>query len=552
MARRDAMARQVRFILVIMLVCSASTVFACTDILVSKGATADGSVMITYSCDGEFHPHFRVTKAADHKAGETIPLRGWDGKIKGEIAQVSHTYAVAGMMNEFQVAIGESTFDGRKELQNPEGLLHYWYLMKFALERSKTAREAVEVITELVEKYGYASTGESFSIGDKKEAWILEMVGPGKGGKGAIWVARRIPDGYICAHANASVIGEFPMDDRENCLYSKNVVDFAVQHGYYDPKSGKPFRFNEAYCPMTPQKIRYTATRVWSIFRRSAPSLHLSPDFHRGVKEAARYPLWIKPDRKLTLADVMALMRDHYEGTPYDMTKGVDAGPFHSPQRWRPMNWKIEASTDDYTWERPISTQQTGFSFISQSRDWLPDVVGGVYWYGLDNSYTNCYIPFYCSSFEAPTAYTTGSLDKFSMDSAWWVFNLVSNFAEIKWSYMVKDILAVQRELEGRFISMEPAVDQAGAALYKRDPKLAAEYLNDYSNSQARTVYRRWIKLSEELICRYNDGYVKDDKGRARAVGYPGDWLETVHRLRPKQFKLPKWDEKKMETELPF
>jgi dipeptidase len=546
------MARQVRFILLIMLVCSASTVFACTDILVSKGASADGSVMITYSCDGEFHPHFRVTKAADHEAGEIIPLQGWDGKIKGEIAQVSHTYAVVGLMNEFQVAIGESTFDGRKELQNPDGLLHYWYLMRFALERSRTAREAVEVITGLVEKYGYASTGESFSIADKKEAWLLEMVGPGKGGKGAIWVARRIPDGYICAHANASVIGEFPMDDKENCLYSKNVVEYAVAHGYYDPKGGKPFRFNDAYCPMTPQKIRYTATRVWSIFRRSAPSLHLSPDFHRGVKGAARYPLWIKPDKKLSVADVMALMRDHYEGTPYDMTKGIDAGPFHSPQRWRPMNWKIAGDSADYTWERPISTQQTGFSFVSQSRDWFPDAVGGVYWYGLDNTWTSCYIPFYCASFEAPDAYTKGSLDKFSMDSAWWVFNLVSNFAEIKWSYMVKDVLSVRNDLEKRFIAMEPAVDQAAAALYKKDPKLAAEYLNDYSNSQARTVYRRWVKLSEDLICKYNDGYVKDDKSRARAVGYPTDWLKTVHRLRPEQFKLPKWDEKKMETELPF
>ncbi len=546
------MLHPIRFLIVIFVVFITSAVFSCTNILVSRGASADNSVMITYSCDGEFHPHMRVTPAADHKAGEMIPLRGWDGKIKGRIAQVPHTYRVAGMMNEFQVAIGETTFDGRKELQNPEGLLHYWYLMKLALERSRTAREAVEVITGLVDKYGYASTGESFSIADKKEAWILEIIGPGKGGTGAIWVARRIPDGYICAHANASVIGEFPMDDKENCLYSKDVVDYAVKHGYYNPKSGKPFRFNEAYCPMTPQKIRYTATRVWSIFRRAAPSLNLSSDYHRGVKGAARYPLWIKPDRKLSVADVMALMRDHYEGTPYDMTKGVDAGPFHSPQRWRPMNWNVQGSDSDFTWERPISTQQTGFSFVSQSRGWLPDPVGGVYWYGLDNTYTSCYIPFYCSSFEVPAAYATGSLEKFSMDSAWWVFNLVSNFAEIKWSYMVKDIVAVQKELESRFIAMEPAVDQAAAQLYKKDPKLAARYLNDYSNSQAMTVYNRWVKLSGDLICKYNDGYVKDAKGRAKAVGYPADWLETVHRLRPEQFKLPKWDEKKMETDLPF
>ncbi|NOZ12028.1 MAG: dipeptidase [Acidobacteria bacterium] len=543
---------QTRFFLFVMAVFAGVLAFPCTSILVSKGASADGSVMITYSCDGEFHPHMRISPAADHQPGETIPIRGWNGKIKGKISQVPHTFAVTGLMNEFQVAIGETTFGGRKELQNPDGLLHYWYLMKLALERAKTAREAVNVITSLVEKYGYASTGESFSIADKHEAWLLEMIGPGKGGKGAIWVARRIPEGYICAHANASVIGEFPMNDPENCLYSRNVVSFAVRHGYFDPKSGKPFRFNEAYCPMTPQKIRYTATRVWSIFRRSAPSLHLSSDYHRGLKGAARYPLWIKPDKKLTLKDVMALMRDHYEGTPYDMTKGVDAGPFHSPQRWRPMNWKVAGSDADFTWERPISTQQTGFSFVSQSRSWLPDEVGGVYWYGLDNTYTSCYMPFYCSSYEVPDAYTKGSLNKFSMDSAWWVFNLVSNFAEIKWSYMVKDILAVQKELEGRFIAMEPAVDQAAAALYKKDPKLAAQYLNDYSNSQAMTVYRRWVKLSGDLICKYNDGYVKNDKGEPEAVGYPADWLETVHKLRPNQFRLPKWDEKNMETELPF
>lgn len=546
------MARRVRFFIVIMALFVSSVVFSCTNMLVSKGASSDGSVMITYTCDGEFHPHMRVTLPADHKAGEMIPIRGWDGKVKGKIDQVLHTYGVVGLMNEFQVTIGETTFDGRKELQNPDGLLHYWYLMNLTLKRSKTAREAVEVITSLVEKHGYASTGESFSISDKNEAWLLEMVGPGKGGTGAIWVARRVPDGYVCAHANASVIGEFPMNDKENCMYSKNVVDFAVKYGYYDPRSGKPFRFNEAYCPMTPQKIRYTATRVWSIFRRAAPSLSLSSDYHRGVKGAARYPLWIKPDKKLGVSDVMALMRDHYEGTPYDMTKCVDAGPFHSPQRWRPMNWKVVEDDIDYTWERPISTQQTGFSFVSQSRGWLPDPVGGVYWYGLDNTYTSCYIPFYCASFEVPDAYAKGNIKTFSMDSAWWVFNFVSNFAEIKWSYMVKDILAVQKEMESRFIAMEPAVDQAAAALFKTDPELAIRYLNDYSNGQAIAVYNCWVKLSEDLICKYNDGYVKNGKGRAKAVGYPEDWLESVHRLRPEQFKLPKWDEKKMETELPF
>ncbi len=529
-----------------------SPVFACTSILVSKGASKDGSVIITYACDGEFHPILRQIPAEDHEPGSMMEIRDWHGKVRGSIKQPLHTFAVYGLMNEHQVAIGETTFDGRPELQNPEGLLHYWTLMRLALQRAASAREVVQVITSLVDQYGYASTGESFSIADKEEAWLLEMIGPGKGGKGAIWVAVRVPDGYVCAHANASVIGTFPMDDPENCLYSENVISAAVQRGWYDPKSGEPFRFNDVYCPLTPQKVRYTATRVWSIFRRAAPSMELSSDFHRGVPGAERYPLWIKPDQKLSVADVMSLMRDHYEGTTYDMTKGIDAGPFHSPQRWRPMNWKAGASERDYTWERPISTQQTGFSFVSQSRSQYPDMIGGVYWYGLDNTFTTCYTPFYCCTTDVPDAYATGSLSRFTPDSAWWIFNLVSNFAELKWSYMVQDITAVQQELEGRFFDMQPAVEQAAMTLYGQDPRLAVQYLNDYSNSQARTVFDRWTDLSSRLICKYNDGYVKDEKSRPQEVGYPQDWLDRVLKSRPKQFELPRWGDEAMETELPF
>ncbi|UCC28810.1 MAG: C69 family dipeptidase, partial [Phycisphaerales bacterium] len=253
----------------------APTLEACTNILVTKGATEDGAVILTYTCDGEFHPHLRYTPAADHEPEGWLEIKDWSGNVRGKIKQVPHTYAVVGLMNEHQLAIGETTFSGREELRNPDGLLHYWDLMRLALQRAKTAREALTVMTDLVAEYGYRSTGESISIADTNEAWILEMIGPGAGGSGAVWVAVRVPDGYISCHANKARIGEFPLDDPKECLYSNNVVSFAVEKGYYDPKSGEPFRFCEAYCPATPKNCRYADTRVWSVFRRAAPSLGL-------------------------------------------------------------------------------------------------------------------------------------------------------------------------------------------------------------------------------------------------------------------------------------
>ncbi len=362
---------------------------ACTNILVTKGASKDGSVMITYSCDGEFVPHPQVIPAADHQPGDSLEFRIGNKIVK--IPQPPHTYKVVGLMNEHQLVIGETTFSGRQELINPQGLFHYWTLMRLALQRAKTAREAIKVITDLVQKYGYRSSGESISIADPNEAWILEIIGPGPGGHGAEWVALKIPDGYISCHANKARISTFPLNDPENCLYSKNVISFAIQKGYYDPKSGRPFRFNDAYCPDTPRNRRYSDMRVWSIFRRAAPSRHFSADYARGDLKAKPYPLWIKPDHKLSVADVFSLMRDHYEGTPFDMTKGIDAGPYGSPNRWRPISWKVDSV--EYAWERPISTQQTGFSYVSQSRSWLPDGIGGLLWYGLDDTYTSCYMP---------------------------------------------------------------------------------------------------------------------------------------------------------------
>lgn len=525
-----------------------TTTNACTNFLVTKGASKDGSVIITYTCDGEFHPHLRYLPAQDFAPGQWYEINNWDGTIRGKIKQVLHTYAVVGLMNEHQLAIAETTFDGRLELQNPDGLLHYWELMKLALQRTKTAREAIKVITELVDEYGYRSTGESFSIADKEEAWILEMIGSGKKGKGAAWVAVKVPDGYVSCHANKARIGTFPMDDPDNCLYSDNVISLAIEKGYYSPDSGKPFRFNEAYCPSTPRNRRYADTRVWSMLRRSAPSLNLSSDFHRAVNGSEPYPLWVKPDEKLSLNDVFSIMRDHYENTEFDMTKGIDAGSYGTPNRWRPIDWKIDSV--EYAWERPISTQQTGFSCVSQCRSWMPNEIGGVYWYGVDDTYTTCYIPLYCSITGVPKPFSKGNITEFSWDSAWWVFNFVANYANIKYSYMIQDIHTVQKEIENNFIKFQPAIDNAATGLLNTDKNLAAEFLTNYAFSQTDWVMNKWRELGELLITKYNDGYIKNDKGRPKGKGYPETWLRNVIKLRPEQFLLKEKDEHVPESRL--
>lgn len=521
---------------------------ACTNLLVTKGASIDGSVTITYTCDGEFHPHLRYTPAADYAAGDSLEIWDWGGDLRGRIKQVDHTYAHVDLMNEHQLAICETTFDGRLDLQNENGLLHYWDLMQLGLERAKTAREAIDVMTGLVEEYGYRSTGESFSIADTEEAWIMEMIGPGPDGHGAIWVAVRVPDGYIACHANKARIGEFPMDDPDNCVYSENVVSFAVENGFYDPSSGEPFRFCEAYCPATPRNCRYADARVWSIFRRAAPSAVLPPDYHRAMDGAEPYPLWLKPDEKLSVSDVFSLMRDHYEGTDYDMTKGVDAGPYGCPVRWRPMAWTVDGQ--EHVWERPISTQQTGFSFVSQSRSWLPDPIGGLLWYGVDDTYTTCYIPLYCGITDVPESFATGTLQRFSWDSAWWVFNFVANYANLRYSYMAPEIIEVQSEIESDFLERQPVVEKTALDLATKDPDMMVRYLTDYCVSHGEMVVKRWRELGEHLITKYNDGYIKDEDGRPQEQGYPDGWLQAVAKTRPGHFRLKKKAEDVPESRL--
>jgi len=514
----------------------------CTNILVTRQASADGSVMITYACDGRFHPRLRIKPAADHEPGAVLQITDWGGTVRGEIPQIAHTYAVVGLMNEHQVAISETTTTGREELHNPDGLLHYWDLMQLGLERARTAREAIEVMTSLVAEHGYRSTAESFSIADANEVWLMEMIGKGPGRKGAIWVAMRIPDGAISAYANGMRIRHLPEAPSEDCLFADDVVSFAVEQGYWDPGSGTPFDFAAAYDVPTAQSRRYTATRVWSVMRRAAPSqeVRLDPAYHRGDPDAEPYPLWIKPDSKISVADLMALMRDHYEGTPYDMTKGLDAGPFGTPNRWRPIAWEVDGHK--YSWERPISTQQTGFSFVSQSRGWLPAPVGGVYWYGVDDTYTTCYVPLYAGIDRVPPSFVTGSIDHFSWDSAWWVFNFVANLANLKYSYMAPEIVGVQKDLEGNFLALQPAVEQTAVDLYSRDPELMRRFLTDYSVSHAEDVVRRWRELGEHLLTTYNDGYViapgGADEEHPAERGYPPSWLHEVVRSRPDQLLL--------------
>ncbi len=522
--------------LIIFMVLSFSmAIYPCTSILVTKGASKKGAPMISYSCDGEFHPHLRVIPAAKYKPGEMVEIQGWRG-VLGKIPQVTETYKVVGLMNEYQLAIGETTFGGRKELINSEGIFHYYPLMLITLQRAKTAREAVDVMTGLAEKHGYRSEGESISIADKHEAWLLEIVGTGKEGKGAIWVAVKIPDGQVSATANMSRIHEFPMNDPENVLYSKNVVSYAVKHGFYDPKKDGKFSFSRAYNPPTEEQIRYSSRRIWSIFRRIAPSKNISPEYSNGNTNLKPYDLYIKPDKKLDVRDVIALHRDHYENTEFDMTKDIVSGPFGAPDRWRPMKWKSEGKL--YAWERPIATQQAGFVYISESREYVPDEIGGVVWYGMDNPYTNVFVPVYTSVTELPRSYTVGSLKQYTRDSSWWAFNFVANYANLRYSFMIKDIQKVQKELEDLEFQLQPAIEHAAEYLLSTDKELVDDYLTKYCVENADAIVKKWIDLGDFLITKYNDGYIQNEKNRPQEIGYPDKWLKKEAKSRGKKHKL--------------
>lgn len=511
---------------------------ACTSILVAKGASADGSTMITYAADShDLYGELYFLPGRKFGPGAMREIVEWDtGKHLGRIPQPSVTYTRIGNMNEHQVAITESTFGGREELAGPAGIIDYGSLIYIALERAKTAREAIRVMTNLVEEFGYASSGESFSIADAKEAWILEMIGKGKERKGAVWVARRLPDGTISAHANHPRIRTFPLKDRDT-LYSPDVISFAREMGWYKGPDAE-FSFADVYAPLDFGGVRFCEARVWSVFRRAAPSLDLPVEMADGRHPEARLPLWVKPDRKLAVADVMELMRDHYQGTPLDMTQDVGAGPFACPYRWRPMSWEVDG--EKYLHERAISTQQTGFSLVSQSRDWLPDPIGGILWFGLDDTYSTVYVPMYAGIRSVPKTFAEGvaSMSEFSWDSAFWVFNWVANYAYSRYSDMIVDIRSLQRELEGQFFADQPAVEEKAMALYRQAPELARDYLTSYSVEAGDRVTARWRRLGEQLLVKYMDGNVKDEFGKPKHPRYPDEWYRRIARERGEQLRV--------------
>lgn len=494
---------------------------ACTGLLVGKKASADGSVLISYAADSHtLYGELYHWPARDWPEGARLDIREWDtGKPLGQIRQAPHTYAVTGNMNEHQVAITESTFGGREELVDTTGILDYGSLIYIALQRSRTAREAIGVMTGLVAEYGYYSSGETFSVADKNEAWIMEMIGKGPGRKGAVWVAVRIPDDCIAAHANQARIHRIPFDDPENCLYSPDVVTFAREKGYFRGKDAD-FSFANAYCPVNFEALRSCEARVWSFFRKYNRETERYLAYVKGESDEPM-PLYVKPERLLSVQDVKDGMRDHFEGTEFDMTRDPGAGPYGSPYRWRPLTFEVDGKT--YVNERAIATQQTGFVIVPQMRNWLPDPIGGVLWFGVDDANTAVFVPVYCSVTNVPECFRpgNGSLTEFSWTSAFWIHNWVANMAYHRYNQMIADIRPVQQELEAGFDRMQPAIDRAAEELYGRNPEEAVRFLTWYSDSQAEKATARWKKLGEYLLVKYIDGNVKKEaNGRFLDNGY--------------------------------
>lgn len=499
---------------------------ACTDLIVGRKASTDGSVIVSYAADSHtLYGALYHWPAAVWQQGAMLKVYEWDtGVYGGDIAQVGRTYNVVGNMNEKQVAITESTFGGREELHGTEGIMDYGSLIYIALQRSATAREAIKVMTGLVDKYGYKSTGESFTIADKNEVWVMEMIGKGKGEKGAVWVAIRIPDDCISAHANQARIQQIPFNDKENCMYSKDVVEFARKKGFYKGKD-KDFSFQQVYAPYDFGALRGCEARVWSFFNRFADGMDKYLPLITGHNpQNEPMPLYVKPNRKLSVADVRDMMRDHYEGTALDMTQDIGAGPYACPYRWRPMTFKVDGQ--EYVNERAIATQQSGFVLVAQLRNFLPDYVGGVLWFAVDDADMAVFTPMYGSITRVPECYReqNGDLLTFSWTSAFWMHNWVANMAYNKYSYMIKDIRKVQGELESKFMTMQPMIEQYAVELGKKDEKAAIDFLTNYSCSEADMSTARWKELGTYLLVKYIDGNVKkekDGKFERSEVGMP-------------------------------
>ena len=524
---------------------------ACTNLIVGKNASADGSTIISYSADsyglfGELY-HF---PAGLHKKGELLDIYEWDtGKYLGQIAQAKETYNVIGNMNEHQLTIGETTFGGRPELVDTTGVIDYGSLIYIALQRSRNARQAIKVMTDLVQEYGYYSSGESFTIADPNEVWIMEMIGKGPGVKGAVWVAVRVPDDCIAAHANQSRIHQFNMGDKDNCLYSSDVISFAREKGYFSGVN-KEFSFADAYAPLDFGARRFCEARVWSYYNMFTDRGQEFLPYIQGTSDTPM-PLFVKPSRKLSVQDVQRAMRDHYEGTPLDLSQDFGAGPYHAPYRLSPLSFKVDG--EEYFNERPISTQQSGFVFVAQMRSQLPDPVGGVLWFGTDDANMISFVPVYCCTTRVPECYTRvdgADYITFSWNSAFWIYNWVANMVYPRYDLMIGDLREVQQTLEESFFTAQPGIEQVAQELCRKDPKEAVHFLTNYTNQMAQSAFESWKKLGEFLVVKYNDGVtkrVKDGRFERNAIGqparvirqgYPEEFLKEYVKQTGKRYKV--------------
>ena len=534
-------------IYLILALCSAWVAgMACTNFLVGKDASVDGSTMISYAADSyALYGFLHYAPAADHPAGAMREVKDWDtGKPLCTIPQVAHTYNVVGNMNEHQLTIGETTWGGRPELEIGEGI-DYGSLIHIALERCKTAREAIKCMTDLVAEYGYASSGETFSIADPNEVWLMELIGKGKVEKGAVWVATRIPDDCIAAHANQARVTTIDFKDKENWMWSQDVVEFARKQGYFEGKD-KDFSFQEAYAPYDFSGLYVCEARVWSFFRKFSDDMDKYFDFasgktfvETGGKDAGeRMPLYIKPNHKVSAQELKDCMRDQYEGTPLDITQGPDAGPWNSKLRYGSLGFQHDSV--QYWFERPIATQQTAWSFVAQMRGYESAKAGGIFWFGVDDAASTVYVPMYSSITQVPNCFaeSNGDMYTYSSTAAWWTYNIVANWAYTKYSAMMPDIKKVQAAWEDKFNSQVDVVD---AQVAEMDQEKAIEFLTKYSCSQAEESTAAWKDLGIYLFVKYLDGQQRKEQDGEflrnayglpegpNRVPYPTSFLESVH-----------------------
>ena len=530
-----------------MLLMQPNSTDACTNLIVGKKASTDGSVICTYNFDGfGFAAALSYSMPGMHSPDEMINIRGW-GPQAGQrlVKQVPYTFGVVGLMNDHQVSIVETTWDGRKELRNPEGFFDYFTLMNVTLQRASTARQAIEIIHQLVTEYGYNSTGESFAVCDKNEAWIMEIIGKGKGRKGAIWIAMRLPDDCITAYANSSRIMQFPQAKKADkklgfcivegeCMYSSDIISFAREMGYYSGED-KDFSFRDAYQPMDFSKIRYCEARVWSFFRHHYDKAEMDsylPFINGKLEVCDHLPLWIKPDKPVSVRDIMKDMRDHYEGTALDMTADVSAGPWGSPYRNQPVNFVSADSTKMFR-ERPIGCQQSGMTMVCQMRDWLPDALGGITYFNLDDATMVAYVPVYCGINRIPEPFRreNNNIREFSTGSAFWMNNFVANMVYPRWSALYPDLKQAQTELEDYYEQDQKKVEEAAT---KMTPSELSDFLTRKTEQYTDKMMKRWDKLAKLIIVKHNDQIMLPSKdgelvpGRHTSPAYAPAFIEAV------------------------